>query len=217
MKKIILIMSAVFMIVCCEAVYAQSDGIYDYEIEGGNAVLKSVSVSDGDYLTIPQYLGGAAVKEIDTGAFYGARNLTVEIPENVTKINDYAFMDCDGLKIKGVADSAAEKYAARFVIEFLSESKKEYRKIQGVTTDNSGMYISYNIKLSGSILGGYAMVNYYDSEGKWLKMDRIPVKNYAEEISASLPRCENAKSAVICIWSDASSCMPISNAVILKF
>ena len=36
MKKIILIMSAVFTLLCCEAVYAQSDGIYDYEIEGGN-------------------------------------------------------------------------------------------------------------------------------------------------------------------------------------
>ncbi len=101
---------------------AATDGIYTYEIAGGEAKITDVDDSVSGKVTVPATLGGCAVTAIGLRAFgdctgltgvtlpagvtaigyqgfYGCTALTaITIPEGVTAIGDSAFWGCAALK-----------------------------------------------------------------------------------------------------------------------
>ncbi|MDR1409541.1 MAG: leucine-rich repeat protein [Oscillospiraceae bacterium] len=78
---------------------AESDGIV-YTVSNGRAIITDYK-GKASYLTIPDKLGGAPVREIASAAFEDCNTLiNVAIPYSVQKIGAYAFYSCD--KLQGV-------------------------------------------------------------------------------------------------------------------
>lgn len=87
--------------------YTDGDWGYDTKTENGAtyAVIVSYSGSDGENvtLTIPSTVGGYTVKEIGKGTdrddcvIYEAVFRNIVLPDTLTKINDFAFFDANGL------------------------------------------------------------------------------------------------------------------------
>jgi hypothetical protein len=70
-----------------------------YELAGSGAVITGYEWELGDELTIPSELDGYPVTGIGLSAFFSSDNLErVTIPDSVTVIEDYAFIDCPRLK-----------------------------------------------------------------------------------------------------------------------
>jgi len=76
---------------------AQTDGVWEYAIDGGNVTITGYEGSGGA-VTIPPTLGGYPVTSIGVSAFASKTTLTgVTIPNIVTSIGDYAFQSCSAL------------------------------------------------------------------------------------------------------------------------
>ncbi len=80
------------------------DGIYEYYVLDGKAVIQSAGGASGD-LVIPNTLGGYQVTGIEVYAFYQSKITSVVIPEGVTWIGNYAFRDCRNLTAVSVPNS----------------------------------------------------------------------------------------------------------------
>lgn len=71
--------------------------IWFYDVSDGHATVTGVSPTDGE-MEIPSEIGGMAVREIGSYAFYSCVGLTnVIVPSTVTNIGEYAFFNCTNL------------------------------------------------------------------------------------------------------------------------
>lgn len=103
MKKKILFFAIVFIIFNIKS-YADSSGL-EYKLNASNqATITAYRGTEGN-ITIPSTIDGYTVTTIDQHAFDESRNNTngkilknVIISEGITKIGDYAFVDCDNLE-----------------------------------------------------------------------------------------------------------------------
>ena len=86
--------------------FAETDGIYTYEVSNGRATIKSCNSSASGDIIIPSELGGFPVTSIGKSAFQRCRKLTsIVIPDSVTFIGDYAFYYCESLTSINIPDS----------------------------------------------------------------------------------------------------------------
>ena len=86
--------------------YAETDGIFTYIIENGNAILTGCNSSASGSIERPGELGGYPVTEIGENAFsccYSIESIT--IPDGVTNIGSDAFYSCNSLKDITIPDS----------------------------------------------------------------------------------------------------------------
>ena len=75
-----------------------TEGDYTYTVADGVATITKYTGSATN-LTIPDTLDGYTVRVIGYSTFRGYKNLqSVQFPDNVTKIDQYAFQDCSKLK-----------------------------------------------------------------------------------------------------------------------
>ena len=66
---------------------SESKEEYEYRIEDGKAIISSY-LGEEEQVSIPEYLDGALVTRIESGAFYGKRSIkTLYIPENIQEID----------------------------------------------------------------------------------------------------------------------------------
>lgn len=73
---------------------SESKEEYEYRIEDGKAIISSY-LGEEEQVSIPEYLDGALVTRIESGAFYGKRSIkTLYIPENIQEIDEFAFQGC---------------------------------------------------------------------------------------------------------------------------
>ncbi len=80
-------------------VFAESEGIFTYEITNGKAVITECDYNVSGAVTIPDKIAGYPVTEISDGAFHGCDYITaVTIPDSVTTIGEDAFMYCESLE-----------------------------------------------------------------------------------------------------------------------
>ncbi len=88
--------------------YAETDGIFTYIIENGNAILTGCNSSASGSIEIPGELGGYPVTGIGYEAFYGCSDLkSITIPNSVTSIGSFAFEYCSSLENITIPDSVA--------------------------------------------------------------------------------------------------------------
>jgi len=91
---VILLLAAIMMVAGLATAQAAFEGDYEYEIEGGGAVITGYRGGGGD-IEIPDTINKYPVTRIDVSAFRNNRTLvSVVIPEGVTTIGGYAFQGC---------------------------------------------------------------------------------------------------------------------------
>lgn len=80
-------------------VNAETEGLYTYYINYGEATITDCDESISGDIVIPDTLGGYPVTIINYNAFDGCGDITsVEIPDSVYEIRDWAFADCWSLE-----------------------------------------------------------------------------------------------------------------------
>ncbi len=109
MKKLMTIVLSVVMLICvlpmsALVAAAETDGIYTYVVENGEATITGCSDGRG-VLNIPSTLGGYPVTKIGCDAFAYTYFSEIVIPEGVREIEQYAFSYCSNLEKVKIADS----------------------------------------------------------------------------------------------------------------
>ena len=103
-------MSLALVLCCCTALAlqasAETEGIYTYSVENGEATITDVALNASGDVVIPETLGGCPVTAIGEEAFYACTNITtVQIPDTVTTIGAGAFKSCLDLQSVVIPDS----------------------------------------------------------------------------------------------------------------
>ncbi len=92
-----LILATLMLFAFVQSALAETSGVYDYTISGGEVTITGYS-GPGGSVQIPDTLGGAAVHGIGTSVFQNCTSLTsITIPDSVTHIWDFAFSGCSNL------------------------------------------------------------------------------------------------------------------------
>ena len=117
--KKILIMSVCFAVtfggISARGATETKEGYYTYEISNGKAVIKRVDQSVSGDITIPSFLGGYMVTQIDQFAFSKCSNLTgVRIPDEITSIGISAFQQCRNLTEINIPDGITRIESSTF-------------------------------------------------------------------------------------------------------
>ena len=77
---------------------------FEYEINGNNVTIKKY-IGERHNVVIPEKIKGKIITEIDRFAFYKSTMISVKIPDSVTIIGNYAFSDCEFLRIVTIPGS----------------------------------------------------------------------------------------------------------------
>jgi len=103
MKRFLaMILTLALVISCCPPVALQTraatEGIYEYEIIDGEAIITAVDENIAGAITVPDTLGGCPVTGVDDWVFESRENLiSVALPDSVRTIGEYAFAYCENL------------------------------------------------------------------------------------------------------------------------
>ena len=100
----------------------------------------------------------------------------IQIPETVTSIDNYAFMDCPNVTIYGVRGSYAETYANEHGIPF-SAQKKELPAISKITNTCSGSHVYWK-KFAGA--KSYNLYRSTSKDGTYTKIATTAATNYTD-------------------------------------
>lgn len=88
---------------------------FEYEVIGGNAVITRYTGSAKD-VEVPGEINGVPVSKIGFYAFEAKFLVeTITLPESITCIDEYAFMDCSSLKSINIPDSVTAVERGAFV------------------------------------------------------------------------------------------------------
>ena len=121
--------------------------ILDYDIAGG------------EYVSIPETIGGVTVKTIGEHAFEYKKLYGVIIPDNVTKISDYAFYNCGiqelelGESVEYIGRSAFYNSRKSYIPRIGDNPLYNYQSdgLKTLTLPNSVRYIGYDAFGSNSL------------------------------------------------------------------
>ena len=107
-KKLVSILFAlsVFFVLGCTVASAAEYGGFTYEVLSDNTVLITDYKGGAENVTVPAKIGGKTVTKIGNYAFYECVGMkSVKLPDGLKEIGDYAFYFCTSLESIAVPDS----------------------------------------------------------------------------------------------------------------
>ncbi|MDF1495812.1 leucine-rich repeat domain-containing protein [Caproiciproducens sp. CPB-2] len=146
----------------------------------------------------------SGVEQIDNVAFYGCTGLTtvtipntvtsigymafsgctglsgVMIPNSVTSIDDDVFKDCDGVTISGYENTAAQTYAAKYNIPFISLGVAPTLPKSTLTLDTTSYVVAprATYEIGAKLTGFSKSVKVYSSSSDIAKVEKLENGNY---------------------------------------
>lgn len=99
MRKVIgryFVVCVLWAVVLAVAAFAATEGAFSYSVESGEATITEYN-GTGSAIQVPATLGGYPVTAIGAEAFYDADFTSVDLPDSVTSIGNYAFGECTKL------------------------------------------------------------------------------------------------------------------------
>lgn len=104
-------------VISSDLVSAEQDSDYTYSIINGKAIITGY-IGTGDVITIPSTFGNYPTVEIGDYAFHSIQGhliTSVNIPNSITKIGDYAFQKCKKLTFVTIPNSVSSIGEGAFV------------------------------------------------------------------------------------------------------
>ena len=87
--------------------YTQNDDEWEYIVKPDDTLEITAYTGESSNLSIPELLYGNKVTSVGDSAFYGYSNLeSIDIPDSIESISDYAFANCDNLQTVTISENS---------------------------------------------------------------------------------------------------------------